>query len=1226
MPLILNAIKMNNFKSFKNEHTIDGLNSHINAIIGPNGSGKSNIIDSILFVLGYRAKKMRHGVLKDLITKGCSECYVELKFNRFTLRRELEIKNFNISGNYMFDCNSNDLGNGCNAIDISISNRNKNTTNANNDLSNNYGNAIISISNRNKNATNANKERCVSRYKINGNEISSTEFLNFIVNESIDIENNRFLILQGEIESISLLGPLELLHYIEDCVGTRVYEKKIEEIENEIGRRRIENNTLNSSYKFIESDFLYKKGKIDEKLLLLENKMKVLENKGKIVLIKNEVARRRMKLLVSERKIVSEELESVTMRRTGIEDELKKCEAVYSEKTIGENELLCLRSEIQRAESINARNEEQRSKLEREIADLENKLRVYKNKHRIWKEEYEANTEAKKNTESEMLRVKADLMRLRERLYSNKEVVAVEKKRKEYEGILCKLLDRKDRVLRMQSEIELHDKRRKELLSRCDECMDVPMCEIKALEEEIAIIGHDIETTEKEILRRERQKEEYCEIEKAYQEECAVYEMLRNIPGVCGSVKMLGSAVCGYEIALDCATNGLSDIVVETTAVAEQCIDIIRQKKMRRTSFIVLDKLGEPRNATGDLLYKRVVTNERFRRVFWHLLGDTIVCDGVDEARRIAFGQTRRRVVTKDGKLFERSGVMNGGKIRRKIKGIEELREAHERMSALQEKKKEELGILRIRRANYDNHSATLLKIKEIDNLVDEIEKRIKNEYKSFIETNEVKNYITNSNKFNNKFVIAGKDDNISFIDEFIAVLQNVKEDIEMEIENCDFEKYNFGSQSEKIRDIVREINSKGTLIEQLEKANQKIISKIRPEPLMDTHGTQTAIEKIRLKYMQVCETPIIDCQELKEKENEYKRAYEEMKTLYLEIGNLRKTLNSTVRNEANLNGKIEEIDESIRECERIIDCCAEKTVKLKKEFLAVIKIKDIISQNNIEISDHNNVFDQNKHNSDLNNFEQNDLNKLNDQKTYDLIEQNSTFERELEKMNDEEIRLKNSELMKLVNTEESQNMHDYGIEDVSLYKSIFLEYEECAKKYNAIKKDMAEMDTALKRLGKEMHQLKEKRLEEFMTGFTAINKYVREIFSMLTFGGNAELDLVNFLDLFSEGITYNIMPCKKSWKPVSNLSGGEKTLASLSLIFALHRYKPSSFYVMDEIDAALDYKNVYIIAQYIAKVNAQFLIISLRENMFESVQTLIGVYKNKGLSKAIVVDVNSLL
>lgn len=117
----------------------------------------------------------------------------------------------------------------------------------------------------------------------------------------------------------------------------------------------------------------------------------------------------------------------------------------------------------------------------------------------------------------------------------------------------------------------------------------------------------------------------------------------------------------------------------------------------------------------------------------------------------------------------------------------------------------------------------------------------------------------------------------------------------------------------------------------------------------------------------------------------------------------------------------------------------------------------------------------------------------------------------------------------------------------------------------------LAARDTAKKRLD----DLRRLRLEGFMEGFSTISLRLKEMYQMITMGGNAELELVDSLDPFSEGILFSVMPPKKSWKNISNLSGGEKTLSSLALVFALHHYKPTPLYVMDEIDAALDFRNV---------------------------------------------------
>jgi len=101
----------------------------------------------------------------------------------------------------------------------------------------------------------------------------------------------------------------------------------------------------------------------------------------------------------------------------------------------------------------------------------------------------------------------------------------------------------------------------------------------------------------------------------------------------------------------------------------------------------------------------------------------------------------------------------------------------------------------------------------------------------------------------------------------------------------------------------------------------------------------------------------------------------------------------------------------------------------------------------------------------------------------------------------------------------------------------------------------------------KEHEELRRQRLEMFMDGFGTITLKLKEMYQMITLGGDAELELVDSLDPFSEGIVFSVRPPKKSWKNISNLSGGEKTLSSLSLVFALHHFRPTPLYVMDEIE-----------------------------------------------------------
>jgi len=157
----------------------------------------------------------------------------------------------------------------------------------------------------------------------------------------------------------------------------------------------------------------------------------------------------------------------------------------------------------------------------------------------------------------------------------------------------------------------------------------------------------------------------------------------------------------------------------------------------------------------------------------------------------------------------------------------------------------------------------------------------------------------------------------------------------------------------------------------------------------------------------------------------------------------------------------------------------------------------------------------------------------------------------------------------------------------------------------------------------RKLDTLRQQRLNEFMEGFAVISMKLKEMYQMITLGGDAELELVDTMDPFSEGINFSVRPPKKSWKQITNLSGGEKTLSSLSLVFALHHYRPTPLYFMDEIDAALDFRNVSIIANYIKQrtKNAQFIVISLRNHMFELADLLVGIYKTHDVSKSVAIN-----
>merc|ERR1711962_1088586 len=208
------------------------------------------------------------------------------------------------------------------------------------------------------------------------------------------------------------------------------------------------------------------------------------------------------------------------------------------------------------------------------------------------------------------------------------------------------------------------------------------------------------------------------------------------------------------------------------------------------------------------------------------------------------------------------------------------------------------------------------------------------------------------------------------------------------------------------------------------------------------------------------------------------------------------------------------------------------------------------------------------------------------------------------------------------------QYKHELNLleENLSAKRPDLKAIEEFKRKEAVYLERVAELDDITQkrdRARKRHDDLRKTRLNEFMEGFGIITGKLKEMYQMITLGGDAELELVDSLDPFTEGIVFSVRPPKKSWKNISNLSGGEKTLSSLALVFALHYNKPTPLYVMDEIDAALDFKNVSIVANYVKErtKNAQFIIISLRSNMFELADRLVGIYKTHDCTKSIAIN-----
>lgn len=151
-------------------------------------------------------------------------------------------------------------------------------------------------------------------------------------------------------------------------------------------------------------------------------------------------------------------------------------------------------------------------------------------------------------------------------------------------------------------------------------------------------------------------------------------------------------------------------------------------------------------------------------------------------------------------------------------------------------------------------------------------------------------------------------------------------------------------------------------------------------------------------------------------------------------------------------------------------------------------------------------------------------------------------------------------------------------------------------------------------------------RYKLFYDAYAHISEQIDRVYKDLTrsptftLGGTAYLTLEDSDEPYLEGIRYFAMPPMKRFRDMEQLSGGEKSVAALALLFAIHSYKPSPFFVLDEVDAALDNSNVSTVANYIrqhATTNFQFIVISLKHTLYEKAQSLVGIYRDQEINSS---------
>ncbi|KAI4157323.1 MAG: hypothetical protein LQ342_008370 [Letrouitia transgressa] len=1186
---VIQSLALTNFKSYAGRQEVGPFHASFSSVVGPNGSGKSNVIDSLLFVFGFRASKMRQGKISALIHNSAAfpsldYCEVEVHF------REVM-----------------DLPDGKHEVipqsDLIISRR-----------------AFKNNS---------------SKYYINGRESNFTQVTTLLRDRGVDLDHKRFLILQGEVESIAQMKPKAanehddgLLEYLEDIIGTSKYKSPIEESATEVDTLNEVCTEKNSRVQHVEKE---KNGLEDRKnkaLTYIKDENELTFKQSALYQIYIDECCDNLKVTEEAIGQMQQQLNAELEKHQGNEEEIKSLEKGYKR---GAKELETMQrttqaiiKEMAKFDKEQVKYEEKKKFLTTKQTKLEKALQSSRlsgseadSLIRKYSDDIGRNNREISSLEKNMHEEEKELAMVRDNLKGKTQVFSdqIAVKQKSLEPWKEKMNEKQSAIAVTQSELDILLERASaggialqeaELkitsLKESGRSKEAELNDMKARRTQVEKNATKTRAELAKLEQREpdmrarisaaRQKadEARASLSSSQTQGNVLSGLMRlkesgRIEGFHGRLGNLGTIDQKYDIAISTACPSLENLVVDSVEIGQQCIDYLRKNNLGRANFILLDRLARrdlsmidtPEDAPRlfDLVKPK---DEIFKPAFFSVLQNTLVAKDLEQANRIAYGARRWRVVTLDGQLIDLSGTMSGGGTRVAKGGMSS--------KLVAETSKEQVQKLEIDRdaleqefQNFKDKQRELeVTLKELDGQIPKIEVEVQ---KVSLEIDSLGRNLADAERRLGELTATqqpSKSDN-----SYISALENQISRLNKDVDGLRAETAGLEAGIQELQNKIMEVGGVKLRAQKAKVDSLKEQIDTLTEETSNAEVARSKAEKQKAKHQKAFE----------DAEKEIATATKELSVLAEEITN---------QSNISLGSKKE-----AEKAQEALDLKQEELASLKKELDS--KVAELNEYRGVEIEMRNRLEENQKilaENEKRHRYWNEKLGKLALQSVNDLDVGEESIEK-LPQYTKDELTDMDKDSLKgeiAILEEKTQNSNvDLGV---------LAEYRRRVEEYTARSTDLqsavASRDTAKKRCD----DLRKLRLEGFMQGFSLISLRLKEMYQMITMGGNAELELVDSLDPFSEGILFSVMPPKKSWKNISNLSGGEKTLSSLALVFALHHYKPTPLYVMDEIDAALDFRNVSIVASYIKErtKNAQFIVISLRNNMFELASRLVGVYK----------------
>ena len=1180
----LTELVLDGFKSFADRTTIH-FNDGITGIVGPNGSGKSNITEAIRWVMGESsAKSLRGTNMKDVIFAG-SQYRKPLNKAEVTL---------------IFDNRKRELAFDTDEVSIT---RN-----------------ILRSGD--------------SEFLINGQQVRMRDVRTLFLDSGIS-QNSLAIISQGRVDQILNSRPEQRRVIFEEAAGVLHFKQQKEAAQGQLKKTQDNLIRINDLVKELEGrleplheqsslakEYKFQKAGLDKELkslLAFEiediNKQKETiqksADKNKILLSKLDAEVKESQNAVSEKRA---EYQKIRDEREKVQNELLKLSQQLSD----------LNANLQMAEQSRQFDDATKIEYQNQVETLKKSL-VQLNAHL----ESLQKDQASLKKQQAVLQEKRD--KLTGELSENPEELnkKLEDCRNDYIQLLQDQAAVNNQVINLNTEL----KRSKADTTYQSNDVGKQLSEAKAELEKLRAEGKDLTAKRKDKnaafaeasdqsndlndqIRRlqqtvndERNKLEKIEarhealinIQKRHE---GYYYGVRNVlnhlndfPGVIGAVGELLTFPAELEAAMTTALGGgVQDLITDSRNSAKNAINQLKRSRAGRATFLPLDGLRQytiPQSTVTTLKsfngFKGIAselveskTDHNITAAINYLLGSVLIVDTIENAMAISQRIGRYRIVTLDGDVVSPGGSMTGGQKNLRnnspLQTATEINQLEKQISSLTRSFKEDQAQLKDlvdQSVKVENKLQKLHdSLQEINQTINEAAISFQNQEKEVKRLQDANTLYESRVKQRNDHIVELQKQ-IAEANDKQALLSKQGEEKKSQMNELQLRIKNFNNLSQRVQSELSKLDPQIAVF--ANKLENLAVQEKDKRNQIDNNEKQAADLKEKL-------TDLNQNGELSVKKNtDLKKQKEKIKQK-----------NEQLQNKLNeLSSQLGQFDAQINQLDQV----ASRNYDLRKD--AAIEQEDY----SVKIAKFNSLIDQR-------------LETLRDD--YAL-----TFEAAIaqaEGQNDQETREKLAKSVKL---------HRMSLEDIGpVNLDSIQEYEDVKKRYDFLNGQQNDLLKARDDLEKSMNELDEEVKSRFKATFEAVAESFKRIFPLVFGGGKAKLELTEPNNLLETGIEIIAQPPGKKLQRLSLLSGGERALTAITLLFAMLQVNPVPFCLLDEVEAALDDANVTRFAQFLLKYNlkTQFIVITHRRGTMKQADQLYGVVmQESGISQVLSVSLKEM-